>query len=340
MENRIDPDAEEELFLQWKRFLDGRMNTGFFSPGRQRPSPPTLKWPTVRVNETLADFERMALQQLCACSATLEYGTGAVMNVRANYGTGILSSVFGAEIFVMDDQMNTLPTTRPMSGGVDAVRRLLDKGVPDLRAGYGEQCLAMGRYFVDLFADYPNVSRCVHVYHPDLQGPMDICELLWGSDLFIGLIDTPDLVHSLLELITETYIRFMREWEQIVPPRDGYSPHWGMMHRGRIMIRDDSAMNLSPEMFDEFIRPYDQRLLSEFGGGAVHFCGRGDHYIDSLTDMTGMYAVNMSQPECNDMERIFRNTIDKGIMLIGLQSDAAEAATGQGRDLRGRVHCC
>jgi hypothetical protein len=197
----------------------------------------------------------------------------------------------------------------------------------------------MGRYFVELFANYPNVSKYVHIYHPDLQGPMDICELLWGSDLFIDLIDTPDLVHSLLELITETYIRFMREWEQLVPPRDPYSPHWGMMHRGRIMIRDDSAMNLSPEMFDEFIKPYDQLLLSEFGGGAIHFCGKGDHYIESLAHMTGVYAVNMSQPECNDMERIFRNTIDKGIMLIGLRSDAVEAAISQGRDLRGRVHC-
>jgi hypothetical protein len=146
-------------------------------------------------------------------------------------------------------------------------------------------------------------------------------------------------VHALLDRVTETYARFMRQWEALIPPRDGLAAHWGMLHRGRLMLRDDSAMNLPPEMFDEFIRPYDQRLLAEFGGGVVHFCGRGDHYIRSLTEMNGLFAVNLSQPEYNDMERIFRHTVDRGIPLIGFSRAAAEAALAQGRDLHGWVHC-
>ena len=38
-------------------------------------------------------------------------------------------------------------------------------------------------------------------------------------------------------------------------------------------------MNLSPDMFMEFIFPYNQRLFDIFGGGGDHFCGRGDHFI-------------------------------------------------------------
>jgi hypothetical protein len=226
-----------------------------------------------------------------------------------------------------------------MSGGVDTIHKILDGGIPDLHTGYGGRCFEMGQYFVDIFASYPRVSQYIQIYHPDTQGPMDICELLLGSNIFLELIDRPDLVHSLLDLITETYIRFMRKWEHIVPPRNNYSPHWGMLHKGRIMIRDDSAMNLSPEMFDEFIKPYDHRLLSEFDGGAIHFCGKGDHYIDRLARIKGVYAVHMSQPEYNDMERIFSNTIDKGIVLIGMRRETAEHAVSQGRALGGRVHC-
>jgi hypothetical protein len=147
------------------------------------------------------------------------------------------------------------------------------------------------------------------------------------------------LVHALLKLVTETYIRFMSEWEKIVPPKGTHAAHWGLLHKGRIMLRDDSAMNLSPEMFDTFIRPYDQRLLSVFNGGVIHFCGRGDHYIASLSEMTGVNGVNVSQPHLNDMERIFQNTVDKGIPLLGLRRDAADAALARGRDLHGRVHC-
>lgn len=112
-----------------------------------------------------------------------------------------------------------------------------------------------------------------------------------------------------------------------------------MMHEGVIMLRDDSAMNLSPAMFEEFVKPYDQRLLDAFGGGAIHFCGRGDHYIDSMCAMPGMHAIAMSQPDYNDMEVIYGATVDRGINLIGLNRTAAESALAAGRDLHGRVHC-
>lgn len=341
LESRIDLSVEAELLDAWKAFLEGEWDRGeIFSPRRKRAAPPRIAWPTVTVNQALADPEAMLLQQFAGCSRVLEEGSGAILNIRANYGTGILSSLFGAPVFKMEETMNTLPTTAPLPGGTEAIRRRVDQGPPCLTAGFGEACFEMGRRFTKVLAASPKLSESVFVYHPDLQGPMDICELLWGSDLFIGLVDAPDLAHALLDLVSDTYIRFMREWERGVPPPSGeYSAHWGGLHKGRIMIRDDSAMNLSPEMFDEFIRPYDQRLLKTLGGGGVHFCGRGDHYVDRLPEMDGLHALAMSQPEYNDMECIFKNTVDRGLVLLGLPRKAAEEALRRGRDLRHRVHC-
>ena len=339
LEDRIDPAVEDELLAGWKAFSDGAWNGDLFSPRRTQQSPPGMQWPRVPVNDALEDFDRMALQQFSGCSAALASGSGAVLNVRANYGTAILPSLFGAELFVMEAELDTLPTTRPLPGGAVAMQRLLDAGVPDLNAGYGERCFEMGRYFVDLMADYPKISRYVHIYHPDLQGPMDVCELLWGSGIFLDLVDRPDLVKSLLDLITETYTRFLDRWHTIAPPQNGYAAHWSMFHKGRIMIRDDSAMNLSPDMFETFIAPYDRQLLDRFGGGAIHFCGRGDHYIRHVGQMPGLHAVHMSQPEYNDLDTIFQHTVDRGVKLIGLGRDAAEAAIVGGRKLHGNVHC-
>lgn len=337
LERRIDPDAEDRLLAEWVRFAAGRFDGDLFAPSRPAASAPRIEWPRTTVNGAQEDFDVMALSQYVGCSDVLAGGGGAMLNVRCNYGTGILPSLFGAELFMMDEEMNTLPTTRPLPG-VDAVRRVIERGVPDLRAGLGAKVFDMAERFVAIAAAYPRIGRYVHIYHPDLQGPMDVCELLWGSGLFLDLVDQPGLVHDLLRLVTDTYARFMEAWHARVPPANGHTVHWGMAHRGRIMLRDDSAMNLSPGMFEEFIKPYDQRLLSEFGGGAVHFCGRGDHYIASLSEVPGLYAVAMSQPHLNDMETIFRHTVDKGIPLIGLNRQAAERALASGRWLHGRAH--
>ena len=338
LEARLDPDVEEKLLADWRQFLDGDFRGDVFSPRRVAGSPPAVEWPYVRVNAALDDPEAMLLQQFRACSEELAKGTGGVLCVRANYGTGIIPSLFGVKPFPMDDELDTLPTNWPLEGGKDALRARLAAGPPDTHAALGGKALEMGARLVEAVSRYPRISRFVHVYHPDLQGPLDICELLWGSTLFLDLYDDPDLVAGLLELITETYLTLMWEWEKVVPPGDGPSAHWFMMHRGRIMLRDDSAMNLSGEMFDRFVTPYDGRLLRQLGGGAIHFCGKGDHYIARAAALPGLTAINMSQPEYNDLGIILRNTVDRGLCLLGLSPDAAQAILTSGRPLHGRVH--
>jgi hypothetical protein len=352
LESRIDPQVEEELFDRWKAFADGRAGEDVFSSRRPRVSLPSVEWPHVLVNDALKEPEAMVVQQLEMCSKSLAEGNGALLAVRCNYGTAILPSLFGAEIFLMDREIDTLPACRPLAGGADAVQRLLDRGVPDLESGQGQIVFRMGEYFKQLLREYPRLSRYVHIYHPDLQGPMNVCEMLWGGSLYVDLYDKPDLVKDFLALIAETYIRFLRRWDQTMQAGGGrseaggtsslpcgYAVHWSMLHRGRIMVRNDAATNLSPAMYEEFAKPCDQRLLDELGGGAIHFCGRGDHFIPKVAGLSGVHAVNVTQPVLNDMETIFRNTIDRGINLIGLEREAARQALACGRQLHGRVHC-
>ena len=165
--------------------------------------------------------------------------------------------------------------------------------------------------------------------HPDTQGPLDICELLWGCEMFYEMYEEPELVHGFMKLITQTYEKFLDKWFAMYPNKQDLNAHWSFLMKGTIVLRDDSAMNLSPDFYDEFSVPYDQRLLSHFGGGAIHFCGRGDHYIESLASLEGLYAFNMSQPQYNDMEKIYRATADRGIKIIGFRGDRAREDVGR-----------
>lgn len=338
LESRIDEATEARVLSEWRAFCELKCTSPVFVPSRGSEVAPRVEWPEIRVNETLDDFDRMALQQFRGCSETLRQGSGIPLTVRCNYGTPIMALLFGAELFVMPDETNTLPGSRPVPGGAEGIRKVLDRGAPSLDHPYLQKVYEMGRRFMAIKARYPKVGRHVYLYHPDLQGPMDILEMVWGSELFPDLYEEPELVHEALKLITGTYIRVLREWERIAPLSfDGCAPHWGLWHRGAVMLRDDSAMNLSPAMFDEFIKPYDQQILDEFGGGAIHACGRVDHYIASLAAMRGMHGFNMSQPHLNDMEKVYANTVDREVVLLSLSRSAVDEALTRGRDLRGRV---
>ena len=338
LENRIDSEVEDHLQAEWEAFTAGRFEGDIFSPLRRKRSTSGIEWPEVSVNRAQLDLETMVLQQYGACSNQLARGAGSLMMVRSNYGTGIMPTLFGAELFVMDESLNTLQTSKPL--GAEAMLRLVEHGIPDMETGLGAAVFTAGKRFVEIAARYPKIRKYVHIYHPDMQGPMDMCEMLWGSDIFIDLIDKLELVHRVLDILTDTYARFMKVWDTVVGTNGkSWAAHWGMMHRGRIMLRTDSGMNLSPEIYDQFIRPYDQRLLNELGGGAVHFCGRGSHYIASTCSMDQMYAIAMSQPHLNDMETIYQNTADKGIKLLGFSREYADGSLAARRELRGCVHC-
>lgn len=341
LESRIDDAAERDLWGRWSDFARGKCGAQVFAPGRRAKREPRCDWPSVSVNAALDDFDAMALHQMRTCSQVLAEGSGAVMNVRCNYGTPIMPMLFGVELFRMPDETDTLPASHPLPGGADALRRLLDAGEPSLDQPYMNKVWEMGRRFREIQSRYAMIGRHVHLYHPDLQGPVDILEMVVGSEMFMLLLDEPELVHQALELITRTYIRVMKRWLTIQPPRtDGLTTHWGMVFpgAGAIMLRDDSAMNLSPEMFVEFMRPHDQRLLDEFGGGAMHACGRVEHFVGYLAEMRGLAAFNMSQPHLNDMEVVWRNTVDRGLLMVGFETEAANRALATGRKLHGRVH--
>ena len=335
LERRIDPETEDDYISQWSDFLFDRFTGEIFAPKRKRFSEPGVVTRHVRINEALGDYDAMLYSQMEAVYSALapraaEARRSYNLAIRANYGTGILSSLFGAELFVMPDEADTLPTTRPLKGE-DAMRELLEKGVPDFRKGLGERVFAFAEFCSEVFKRYPKISKYVAVYQPDLQGPLDICDLLFGEQMFYSFYDDPDLLHGVLELITETYTGFLEEWNRYFPPKPDMNPHWqSLWIKGTILLRNDSAMNLPPEIYEEFSVPYDAKLLKRFGGGGMHFCGRGDHYIEALSAIPGLTGVNMSQPHLNDMEKIYRNTVDKGIKLLAFSAERAEQDAGRG----------
>lgn len=352
IENRINPEIEEELYRQWVEFLEDNYEGQIFSPQRPATAKPAFDWMNetikhfpemstglddVPVNQALDNYELMILQQFWMVSNRLANADGTILDVRCNYGTSILPSLFGVELFRMSDEMNTLPANKPFNDR-KIIRQFVMEGTPRLDSELVNKSFELAKQYKKIAQQYPKIGKYVHIFHPDTQGVISVSELIWGSDIFIAFYEMPDLVKDLMDVVADTYVAFMEKWAQIIPFKEDYNTHWGFLHKGKIMLRCDSVMNISPPMYDEFIFPHQQKLFERYGGG-LHFCGKGDHYIDKACSIDQLYSVQMSQPEYNDMGKIYSATVDRGKTLLGFSPDAGGEAVKSGRNLRGLVHC-
>ena len=76
------------------------------------------------INDAIEDYELMILSQLKMCSDILASGGGEMLSVRANYGTGIIPTMFGAPFFIMPYENDTLPCTRNLEREEDTISKL------------------------------------------------------------------------------------------------------------------------------------------------------------------------------------------------------------------------
>ncbi|MGE5557212.1 MAG: hypothetical protein ACM3WV_01230 [Bacillota bacterium] len=63
-----------------------------------------------------------------------------------------------------------------------------------------------------------------------------------------------------------------------------------------MVLRDDTAINLSEELYLEYVKPYDEKILDEFGGGCIHFRGHGRQWLAEMMKSKGLYGINFGQP--------------------------------------------
>ena len=294
LENRICEKQEDELYAIWKDYADGTVEDGvvFQAPNR-KPSPPQVEWNNVLMNDALQDNTCMLLREFKVCSDILEHGGNALMQVRPNFGVGIMPMFFGAKPFIMERELDCLPNVYALEGYLDDIKKIIASPIPDFTNGRGVQIFDFVEQFNQIKKEFPKIGKYIFLEHPDTQGPMDICELLWGSALFVDFYEQEDLVHAFLRKITDTYLSFFEKWFSLVP-QNGYHSWFGSLHKGTICVRNDSATNLSPDFYRQFILPYDSEVLTKLGGGMIHFCGIGNHFISVLSQTDGLQAVNVS----------------------------------------------
>jgi hypothetical protein len=244
-------------------------------------------WPTYPYNEVFDNPEKMLWNELFQAYLGVLQQDDRIMTVRANYGPAIIPSMFGAAVFA--DGATTWIEGCHSSNGI---RRIIDRGMPDLSAGLGGRVFQTEVLFRDCLRE-EGLSQYIHMFQADSQSPMDCAALLWGNEIYTALYDEPDLVHALLDLITETTIAFVRRQKEILGESNEWMHHWWYRVPAGVRVVDDTTINLSPQMYAEFARPYNERIFAAFGNGYMHYCGHGLQAQDLRLATKGLRGIEM-----------------------------------------------
>ncbi|MCK9479824.1 MAG: hypothetical protein M0R40_10065 [Firmicutes bacterium] len=285
--------------------------------------------------ETFYDMRAMLYNQLVPIANNIGADDYMVYSIRANYGTGILPSLFGAQNRLVDDY--SMPWCEHLS--MLQVEECIEQGVPNLNMGLGGKVMETYEYYSEVLNGYPNAKDAIALYHPDLQGPFDVAHLLFGSEIYLKLYDDCELVHRLLSLVTETYIAFMRKYLSLFGNEfDGYCHHWGTIHKGNIVIRNDSAVNLSLDMYKTFVKPYDNELSREFGGVAMHYCGKDEVWLPDMIQNADISGINFGFVPGNEygipfLKYVMSLAKEKKVPVVGYGLTKQELDTIKDTDL-------
>jgi hypothetical protein len=101
------------------------------------------------------------------------------------------------------------------------------------------------------------------------------------------------------------------------------------MIKGRILIRNDSVIMMSPEMYRSVVAPHDERVLRELGSGGVHSCGKADGHVPAFLELPSVRCLDLGQPELNDVDTLYMQLKRRRIPLARLKVSRDDLATAR-----------
>ena len=287
--------------------------------------------------EAFADPAKMMVNELLVGFTSLYHAVDlrddAPYCLRPNFGTGLIAAMFGAEVRLVEDNP---PWVLPLAPA--RLQAVADGPLPDPGAGLGRRVWEQYAYFRTTVEDYPVCKAALQFTLPDLQGPFSTAELLWGSLIYVDLYDRPELVHAVLDKVTRQMVAVYRALLGEVKDDlgDGYCSQHATGVAGRILVRNDSMVNLSAKMYREHVLPYDRQLGQELGCLGMHFCGNGQHQAANLLAIPATRSIDLGNPEKLDLDRLYTLGASRRVALLRLSAPGPQLSATR---LRARFPC-
>jgi len=247
--------------------------------------------------------------------------------IRANFGTVLIASKFGAEVGQFDDNPPWVTSHDEKRVSLEAVA----EGDPlDFSQGWCPRAMEMCQFFKETLRVWPKLQSLIKIVMPDLQSPFDNLELIVGSSVFEDLQTRSELAAAALRNVAVAQVGFARRLTELIcDGPDGFAHQHATMISGRILLRDDSAILMSPAMYRDQIAPHDEFVLRELGGGGIHCCGNVGLHAKVFLDRAGLRSFDFGQSEQNDVDAIYEQARARQVALVRVAASEQELCAGE-----------
>jgi len=204
-------------------------------------------------------------------------------SISSCYGVCIIPQLFGIPVRYAPDRWPTFE-----SGAKLSVRSIEALRMEDLLAS---------PFMEDLLIQMDTMESewgKIHGY-PNLQGVLNNAFHIRGQEIFTDMLDRPEFVHRFFALICDVMIEFAKILQEKQRQSGFYIDQFSVSNCVINMI--------SPDMYREFVLPYDKKISLCFERFGVHTCEWDvTPYIEAFKEITKLGHLDMGMQ--SDMKRV------------------------------------
>ena len=165
------------------------------------------------------------------------------------------------------------------------------------------------------------------VGQPIMRGISDVLGAIVGqTEMIYNMSDEPDLITKLASLITDVFLKVVKEQHKLTPAFYGGSA-MGFYHiwaPGQVIwFQEDLTALLSPDLYRTFILEQNIRICNQYEYSAVHLHSSSFHMIDDILRIKNLKAVEINKDNgglsIKAMASVFEKVLkqDKRLIIWG-----------------------
>lgn len=251
--------------------------------------------------------------------------------IRNDHGTIQIASILGGEWTMWQDSYPWICHFETLEKIKKMVKYFYQDETDINQKGILNKSYKTLKFYNDILLKYPKCREAIQISLPDLQGPMDTAEQLWGSEIFYAFYENPELLDRLLAIIVEALLLVEKEYRKYTYERlfPEFSTQHGYVIPGRILIRNDSSIMVSPEIYSKHIRCHDEKVLKELGGGSIHFCGNGQHLVIKMLEIPTIRGLDFGESNYMNISYIYKVCSQRKVALTNLNPTKEDIISGK-----------